>query len=104
MVLAALVVYARGSGRQAWRRQQDRRLHPARIARLTAAAATVVAGAMVVLGMAVTTQPRPPTPRGVAVTVEDPDRLVQRATFILYDPVPGGVESLAPSTRSGASW
>ena len=104
MVLAGLVVYVRGPGRLAWRRQRDRRLHPARFARFSAMAATVVAGAAVVIGMAVTTEPRPPTPRGVAVIVEDPDRLVQRATFILYDPVPGGAESLEPVAYSGASY
>lgn len=104
MLLAASVVYAKGPGRRAWRRQRNRRLHPARTARLAAMAGTIVAGAAVVVGMAATTEPRPPTPRGVAVTVEDPDRLVRRATFVLYDPVPGGADSLAPVTLSGASF
>lgn len=104
LLLAGLAVYLRGPGPDAWRRQRDRRRHPARTARLMAAAGTVVAGAAIVAGIAVTTEPRPPIPRGVAVTVEDPDRRVQRATFVLYDPVPGGAESLTPVTVSGASF
>lgn len=71
---------------------------------MSAVACTIVAGAAIVVGLAATTEPRPPTPRGVAVTVEDPDRRVQRATFVLYDPVPGGAESLTPVTVSGASF
>ncbi len=102
--LAALAVYVRGPGREAWKRARDRRLHPARAARFAAFAMTVIAGALIVTGMATTNEPRPPRPRAVVATVTDPDRGTSRATFVLYDPVPGGADQLSPDALSGASY
>jgi hypothetical protein len=102
--VAGVVVYARGPGREAWRRARDRRLHPARLARFTAVIMTVVAGAVIVTGMAATTKPRPVRPRAVVATVVDLDRAERRASFVLYDPVPGGADQLSPDALSGASY
>lgn len=104
IVAAALLVYLRGPGREAWGRAKDRRLHPARMARFLSLAATVATGAVIVTGMAATTEPRPARPRAVVATVVDLDRGLTRASFVLYDPVPGGAERLSPDALSGASY
>jgi hypothetical protein len=59
---------------------------------------------MTVTGMALTTEPRPPRPRAAVAVVTDPDTGTRRASFVLYDPVPGGAEQLSPDALSGASY
>lgn len=47
-LFAAAAVWIKSRGRETWRRQTDRRRHPARVARFAGAAAAVVAGAVLV--------------------------------------------------------
>ena len=104
ILAAAGLVYLRGPARDHWRRAWSRRRHPARVARAVAAGATVAFGVMTVTGMALTTEPRPPRPRATVAVITDPDAETRRASFVLYDPVPGGAEQLSPDALSGASY
>ena len=101
---AAAIVYLRGPARDHWQRALNIRRHPARFARVLATVATVAFGVMVVTGMALTAEPRPPRPRASVAVVTDPGSDVRRASFVLYDPVPGGAEQLSPDALSGASY
>lgn len=103
VVGAVIVTVLKMHGRSAWHRQVDPRRHPARVARVLGAAATVVAGAALVTGMAATAERRPPVPRGDLVRVLDPMSGRSAATFVLYNPVPGVRERPAPLSYSGAS-
>ncbi len=104
IALATSVTLFKLHGRSAWRKQTDRRLHPARAVRFAAAAAAVVAGAALVTGMAATSKPRPPVPHADLVTVLDPMSGRSAATFVLYNSVPGVRERPAPLSYSGASY
>lgn len=105
VVVAAFAVTAlKVHGRDAWRRQTDRRRHPARAARFMGAAATVVAGVALVTGMAATAERRPPVPRADLVRVLDPMSGRSAATFVLYNSVPGVRGRPAPLSYSGASY
>jgi hypothetical protein len=104
VVLAGGAVWIKSRGRTTWRRQTDPRRHPARTARFAGAAAAVVAGAVLVTGMAATTKPRPPVPQADLVRVLDPMSGQAAATFVLYNSVPGLRERPAPLSYSGASY
>lgn len=104
MMVAGSAVWIKSRGRTTWRRQTDRRRHPARAARFAGAAAAVVAGAVLVTGMAATTKPRPPVPKADLVRVLDPMSGQTGATFVLYNSVPGLRERPAPLSYSGASY
>jgi hypothetical protein len=67
-------------------------------------AVTVLAGAVLAAGMAATDEPRPPRPRARVAVLPATAQENRRATFVLYDPVPGGAEQLAPDALSGASY
>lgn len=104
IVLAITLGAAKVHGRMVWQRQTDLRRHPARNARLTAAALAVVSGAALTVGLVVTTDARPPIPRGEVQQVVDPLTGRSAATFVLVDRVPGRRERPAPLSYSGASY
>lgn len=104
LLAAVAVVWVRTRGREAWHRQTNPRLHPAVRSRFAAAAMTVVAGAAIVTGMAVTAGPKPERPRADLIRIFDPNTGSNAATFTLFNPVPGRADRPPPLTVSAASF